>query len=97
MDKARTRGDFEPHVGGAFRLDADGQALAVRLTEAKPVGSPAQEGGREPFSLLFVGPPEPVLPQRIYRLEHAEMGALDLFLVPIGRGPEGTRYEAVFA
>jgi hypothetical protein len=32
------------------------------------------------------------LPQRIFRLEHAELGAFELFLVPIGPG----EYEAVF-
>ena len=38
----------------------------------------------------------PALPQRIYRLEHAELGGLDLFLVPIGRDASGITYEAVF-
>ena len=51
---------------------------------------------RQAFSLVFTGPPTPVLPQRIYRLEHPEMGSLDIFLVPIGIGPEGTRYQAIF-
>jgi hypothetical protein len=40
--------------------------------------------------------PHDLLPQRIYRLEHDELGALDLFLVPIGRDDSGVRYEAVF-
>jgi len=32
------------------------------------------------------------LPQRIYRVEHERLGAIDLFLVPIA----SDRYEAVF-
>jgi hypothetical protein len=46
--------------------------------------------------LLFRGPRTPVLPQRIYRLEHAVMGPLEIFLVPIGPDAEGMRYQAVF-
>jgi hypothetical protein len=38
----------------------------------------------------------PLLPQRIYRLEHAELDTLELFLVPIAQDASGTRYEAVF-
>jgi hypothetical protein len=38
------------------------------------------------------GPDGPNMPQRTFRLEQAELGALDLFLVPIGPG----EYEAVF-
>jgi hypothetical protein len=51
---------------------------------------------REQFSLHLRGPRTPALPQRIYRLEHAQLGALDLFLVPIGRDGSGMTYEAVF-
>jgi hypothetical protein len=39
----------------------------------------------------------PVLPQGIQRLSHAELGELDLFLVPIGPDAQGMRYEAAFA
>jgi hypothetical protein len=51
---------------------------------------------REPFSLVFAGPAAPVLPQSIYRLENDDLGALEIFLVPIGRDAGGTRYEAAF-
>ena len=52
---------------------------------------------RRQFSLLFRGPVDPFLSQGTYRLDHAELGALDIFLVPIGPDAEGMRYEAVFA
>ncbi len=51
---------------------------------------------REQFSLHFRGPATPVLPQRIYRLDHPELGALEIFLVPIRRDAAGITYEAVF-
>jgi hypothetical protein len=49
--------------------------------------------------LLFRGPPEPVLPQRIYGVAHegAAMPAVDIFMVPVRASQEGIYYEAVFA
>ena len=93
-----TVSDFQPHVGSGFRLDAD-DVLEVELVEVDDVGGRSgvpPERPRAPFSVVFLGPRDPVLPQRIYRLEHDELGTLDLFLVPIGRDDAGVRYEAVF-
>jgi hypothetical protein len=36
------------------------------------------------------------LPQRIYGFENESVGRFDLFIVPIGRGAEGIRYQAAF-
>ncbi len=63
------------------------EAELVEVTEIA-----REPGGRAPFSLVFRGGPDPPLPQRIYRVEHDELGALEIFLVPIA--PD--RYEAVF-
>ena len=92
---------FTRHVGDVFRLAVDETTtIEARLIEATPssavsVSSPPNER-RAPFSLVFQGPNIPPLPQRIYRLEHPELGMLDVFLVPIGQGAGGMRYEAVF-
>lgn len=49
----------------------------------------------EPFRLLFVG--DLVLDQRIHELRHPDLGALEIFLVPIGPDLSGKlQYEAVF-
>ncbi len=88
---------FEPHLGGRFRLEAEpGSPIDVVLTEATVLGASAPARGRPPFSIVFRGPPDEVLPQRIYRLEHPAIGAFELFLVPIERDQEGVRYEAIF-
>jgi hypothetical protein len=87
-----TKESFLPRLNQAFRL-ADA-AIELRLVEVEARWGKGPK--REPFSLIFLGPPEPVLAQRIYRLEHDEMGALELFLVPIGRDAAGARYEAAF-
>ena len=75
--------------------------MDVNLIEVEVRKLPAAAGqpprSREPFSLLFRGPLDVVLPQRIYPLEHPDMGRFELFLVPIGPDAEGMRYEAVFS
>jgi hypothetical protein len=37
------------------------------------------------------------LAQKIHRLEHATLGALDIFIVPIGPDRLGMLYEAIFS
>lgn len=36
------------------------------------------------------------LPQATYRIENANLGVLEVFLVPIGPDESGMRYEATF-
>jgi hypothetical protein len=50
----------------------------------------------ECFSLFFRGPASPLLPQGMRKLEHAHLGAMELFLTPIALDPQGATYEAVF-
>jgi hypothetical protein len=94
--------DFRAAAGHAFALSGGGAPeLQLELLNARthpPGGAPTDATGtRTPFAVRFRGPADPVLPQRIYRLEHRELGVLEVFLVPIGSDERGTRYEAVFA
>ena len=89
-------GTFAPLVDDEFRVRLDPHPpLELRLAEVTPAGD-ARPDGRVPFAILFRGPAEPILPQRIYRLEHARLGAIDLFIVPLEPDAAGARYEAVF-
>jgi len=90
-----TREDFDPRIGDAFQLSLpSGEAVELRLREAAEIGGTGKD--RSPFSVVFRGPTEPVLPQSIYHLEHDEMGTLEIFLVPLSQGSDGVDYEAVF-
>ncbi len=51
---------------------------------------------QESFSLIFQGPPEPLLNQHIYTMEHEEIEPLSLFMVPVARDANGVRYAVVF-
>jgi len=90
---------FSPHVGAEFLIadPPNGGPVTLTLTEIRRLGRQPAAPRVEPFSLLFCGPPGPILAQRIYRLEHPGLGALDVFLVPVGYDETGAScYEAVF-
>jgi hypothetical protein len=99
LDKL-TLSDFEAHIESAFPIDLpDDGPVELRLIEARAVGTRAdRDGGREPFSLIFLGPDRPMLEQRIYSLMHPTIGRLEVFLVPIGPASDrpGLRYQAIF-
>jgi hypothetical protein len=87
---------FSERTGETFRLRYDdGAALDVELVSVT-VGASGAPHSRAPFSLIFRGALEPVLPQRIYRFEHDELGSFELFIVPIGPDGAGMQYQAVF-
>jgi hypothetical protein len=89
-----TASDFTPLIGDLF--DLAGASPSVRL-ELHSVEEGHRYGGRRrSFSLLFVGPEAPALTQGLWQLEHEAFDELEIFLVPIGPGPTGPRYEAVF-
>lgn len=64
--------------------------------ELEEVSQLKEMPGQQSFSLFFLGPEEGMLPQHIYHLRHAELGKMDLFLVPVGRRENGIEYQAVF-
>lgn len=85
---------FSGQVGTKFRIHyGDSQTAELELISATDVGSSPRQAQ---FSLVFVGPQECPIAQAIYRVEHDELGALDLFLVPIGKDQRGVSYEAIF-
>ena len=93
---------FSPHVGETFRipLQAD-QTIELELVDARSLfdvyaGRQGPRAARAPFALVLRGPLTPVLPQRIYPLEHAAIGRHELFIVPIGPDQGGMRYEVIF-
>ena len=96
LDKLKSS-DFEPyrhqkfliHVGEAAPREAE----LLQVTELGAAGPNAQ---RKPFSLIFRGPRERRLPQRIYKVQHEQLGEMEIFLVPVAVDEKGYQYEAVF-
>jgi hypothetical protein len=103
-----TADDFRDFVGTSFQLTAgspeDGSSAGLGLELAEVTGfaaNAAPGAARVPFSLLFHGPLQPVVPQGVYRLAHAQLGEFEPFIVPVGpavcgQAPVAMRYEIVF-
>ena len=88
--------DFEGRVGETFSATAaGGRTLTLELTSVDALSAP-QGRDRTPFSLEFRDVAHDHVPQQTVAIQHAELGAFDLFVVPLGPGPEGMRYEAIF-
>lgn len=85
-----------PLVGHTFTLRAADGEIEAELETVSP-GAPAAESTRTPFSIVFLGPVAPALQQGIHEIEHPALGAVAIFLVPIARDGDGSRYEAVFS
>ena len=88
---------FLAHRGSAFEARGDGGTVVLRLADVRSLGHQPRAPRVDPFALEFSGPAQPALEQAIHRLEHPELGTLEIFLVPTGLDPDGgRRYEAVF-
>ena len=97
MSVELTESEFSKHLNSKFQLESNGQKFELELVEVK--GYMPQENeqtGLERFSVFFLGPPDAFLPQQMYRLQHEQMGTLDVFLVPISHDQNNYHYEAVF-
>jgi hypothetical protein len=88
-------GTFEPRVGEQFdaRPTYSGEPLSLVLASCDE--SPHARPGHAAFALLFDSSEHDRREQQIFRLEHGELGAFDLFLVPIAQAEQGIVYEAV--
>ena len=103
MLESFTLSTFSDRLGQTFRVcPPSSDPLEIELINATdlgpkpkaPQGTPVKR--QSSFSLLFRGPMEPILPQKMYPFEHPELGKFDLFIVPVGPDQAGQVYEAVF-
>ena len=89
--------EFAAAANQGFDLSLGESSTPLTLVEMKPLPVQPYPGmTRAPFSLIFRGASPVVLPQKLYSLNNATLGRLDLFLVPVGRDREGVLYQAVF-
>jgi hypothetical protein len=96
LDLATARCEqFAACLNQNFEIVFPDGTLAVKLSEARPLGTPP-ESIREPFVLTFVAPAQLRLPQGIYKLSHAQLGEMEIFLVQIAVDQTSSTFEAVF-
>lgn len=96
-----TADDFEAAMDRPFEVPSgDGTVSIERLTLRTVTRRPPLAGfGRERFSLLLDGSRTDVaIDGQEVLLSHETMGRMRLFMVPVGRNPDGTmRYQIVFS
>jgi uncharacterized protein DUF6916 len=96
LDRA-SAADFEPFLHSNFRLaSGSSPSFALELMEVTERVQTSAGSGRSPFALLFKGGPDPVHPPQMYRIEHDDLEAMDLFISPVRADQEGCYYEAIF-
>lgn len=84
--------DFAVHLRSTFRVETP-TALTLELAEIDD----RSNAKIEQFSLLFTGPDTPWLQQGTYKLQHAEMGEQEIFMVPLGPRAGKMQYQAIFS
>src|SRR5262245_31408240 len=88
-----TRDRFAPLLNSQFQLEHSNGSIDIELIEVSEL---RVSRSNESFSLVFRGPGNILIPQAMYRFNHAALGVVDLFIVPIGRDEHGLYYEALF-
>ena len=88
-----TLGDFAPHRGHKFKVQAGNGSIQLVLAEAQALPGSMRDGGG--FRLEFLGPPQPSLAQGTYRFLVGGKPN-EIFITPIGQTPQNLRYEAIF-
>ena len=87
------RDKFVKELGSAFILKAaEGHAVSVELIEVSDV---KERPNQLSFSMLFRVPENYTVDQGLYDLVHENLGAIQLFLVPIIPTADGNVLEAV--
>ena len=89
--------------GTEFQVELpDGTAVPMKLEEVLPYETRQRRRARgktprrDPFSVYFLGPVSPILPQAMYTFRGETETIERLFIVPIGQDGDATEYEAVF-
>lgn len=96
LDLAKVQcADFAACVNQDFQIVFTDGTLAVKLSEARLRDVP-EGAARHPFTLTFRGPAPLRLPQAIYRMNNAQLGEMEIFLVQIAADQTSSTFEAVF-
>jgi len=86
---------FSDHLHTTFQMNvAEGTSLPLELVE---VIEYTNNPKLDQFCLILRGPRDPWVQQKIYTLEHAALGKMDLFVAPLGFDDQGMRYQIIFS
>ena len=91
-----TANDFVGYLGSTVRPQGHGQEMVLDRIDRREF--PGWEGAtRKPFSLIFRGPRQPILPEGLYPVEFADGPTLVLYVIPIlTPARDHQEYQVVF-
>lgn len=84
MAKDLTAASFAEHEGSTFTVHVGEETVDLELIDVTEHDYSEQES----FSVLFRGSAEHVFNHGLYRVEHSELGAYDLFIGPVITGQD---------
>jgi|SRR4051794_40405037 hypothetical protein len=86
--------DFSKHLNTKFKV----YRTDDEIFEAELVGvyDLRNDHVLQTFSVEFLLPREFGVEQKIYKIEHPELGTIELFMVPVEQNESGIRFEAIF-
>jgi len=98
MQEQLTPEDFLAHVDKTFRVKGGEHALTLARVEQRRLEEwETSEGLRQPFNLIFRGPPGNVLREGLYTLEVEGGPAFELYVIPIHTPTRDRQnYQAAF-
>jgi hypothetical protein len=85
--------EFSGREGDTFELLQEDRSLPVTLDKVQQLPPSGRASGA--FTLEWLGPDEPVLPQAIYTFRSGDQ-TFEMFIVPLRQDGQATRYQAVF-
>src|ERR1700751_3714698 len=88
---------FLPHMKKMFRVRGGRHALTLMRGEGPQGGGEVPPEVRQPFNLIFTGPPSDLLPEGIYTLDVEDGPHFELYVIPIYTPrPDRQDYQASF-
>jgi hypothetical protein len=90
------REEFAASLDQDFEIVFPDGTLPVKLVDAKQWGADQPAAQRQPFTLTFRVARNLRLPQGIYKMRHAKLGEMEIFLVQTAADQNSSTLEAVF-
>jgi hypothetical protein len=98
MPELLTADHFTAHVDKVFRVRGTAHALSLaRIDRRRRQDFELGIGERDPFNLIFRGPPDDVLREGLYTLEVEDGPSFELYVIPIHTPARDRQdYQAAF-
>jgi hypothetical protein len=90
------REDFAPHLNKLFRFEGRHHALRLAAIDVSDLPH-SPERTHKPFTLIFHGPRQEVMPEGFYAVEVEDGTRFDLYVMPIHTmAQDHQEYQAAF-